>query len=54
MTLVTALIIVAVITFVLLLALAPSAPAKRNPFPHRPNRRLSRVPGQRTIRHHTR
>ncbi|MEU9096852.1 hypothetical protein [Streptomyces sp. NPDC048361] len=53
MTLFTALILVAVITFVLLLALAPSAPARRNPSPHRPNR-LSKVPVQRTVRHHSR
>ncbi|MET9361720.1 hypothetical protein ABZX93_12455 [Streptomyces sp. NPDC006632] len=53
MTLVTALILVAVITLVLLLALAPSAPARRNPSPRSPNR-LSRVPGQRTVHHHTR
>ncbi|MFE3864987.1 hypothetical protein ACFXPT_31805 [Streptomyces goshikiensis] len=60
MTLVTVLILVAVVG---LLALAPSAPARRNPFPGRRHRaprrrtampRLSGMPRQQGIHHHAR
>lgn len=58
MTLATVFILVAVPALVLLLAVAPSAPARRNPSPRpgrRPaHRRLSHVPGQRTMRRHAR
>ncbi|MFJ3582932.1 hypothetical protein ACIPPS_11995 [Streptomyces sp. NPDC090127] len=63
MTLVTVLILVAVLAFIALLVLAPSAPARRNPFPGRPRRsthrrsarsKLTKVPSQRGIQHHAR
>ncbi|MFE4258048.1 hypothetical protein [Streptomyces sp. NPDC056883] len=63
MTLITALILVAVAALVGLLALAPSAPARRNPFPGRRRRathrrtatpRPSSLPGQRGIHRHAR
>ncbi|MCX5129400.1 hypothetical protein [Streptomyces sp. NBC_00347] len=63
MTLITALILVAVAALIGLLALAPSAPARRNPFPVRRHRAAHRrkatprpnsLPGQRGIHHHTR
>ncbi|MFE2165411.1 hypothetical protein ACFXB3_10085 [Streptomyces sp. NPDC059447] len=62
MTLVTALILVVVAALIGLLALAPSAPARRNPVPGRGNRaahrrlatRLDSIPGQRGIHDHTR
>lgn len=63
MTLVTMLILVAAAALVGLLALAPSAPARRNPFPGRRRRathrrtaapRPNNLPGQRGLHHHTR
>ncbi|MDK9498589.1 hypothetical protein QEZ40_003774 [Streptomyces katrae] len=62
MTLVTALILVAVAALVGLLALAPTAPARRNPMPGRRNRiarrrtapRLDDIPRQRGIHRHAR
>ncbi|EFL12830.1 hypothetical protein [Streptomyces sp. C] len=62
MTLVTALILVAVAALIGLLALAPTAPARRNPVPGRRNRaahrrtapRLGGIPSQRGIHHHAR
>ncbi|MFD3698060.1 hypothetical protein ACFWUZ_18235 [Streptomyces sp. NPDC058646] len=63
MTLVTVLILVAVLTCIALLALAPSAPARRNPLPGRRRRaghrrpavrRLSELPRQRGTQHHAR
>ncbi|MFD9727144.1 hypothetical protein [Streptomyces sp. NPDC059072] len=62
MTLVTALILVVVAALIGLLALAPSAPVRRNPVPGRGNRatrrrtatRLDGIPGQRGIHHHAR
>ncbi|MEV6683215.1 hypothetical protein AB0N09_41135 [Streptomyces erythrochromogenes] len=62
MTLVTALILVAVAALIGLLALAPTAPARRNPVPGRRNRathrrtasRLDGLPHQRGIHHHVR
>ncbi|MFI5761781.1 hypothetical protein ACIA8F_12650 [Streptomyces sp. NPDC051563] len=62
MTLVTVLILVAVALFVALLALAPSAPTRRSPFPGRRQRtthrrttpRPGRLPHQRSLHHHAR
>ncbi|MEU3406041.1 hypothetical protein ABZ766_19180 [Streptomyces sp. NPDC006670] len=63
MALVTVLILVAVPALVALLALAPSVPARRNPFPGRhrrtpdgraPTRGLTTLPHQRNFRHHAR
>ncbi|MEU6298582.1 hypothetical protein [Streptomyces erythrochromogenes] len=62
MNLVTALILVAVAALIGLLALAPTAPARRNPVPGRRNRagrrraasRLGGLPRQRGIQHHAR
>ncbi|KOU57022.1 hypothetical protein ABZY83_26280 [Streptomyces virginiae] len=62
MTLVTALILVAAAALVGLLALAPTAPARRNPVPGRRNRatrrraasRLDDIPRPRGIHHHAR
>ncbi|MEU8437801.1 hypothetical protein AB0F18_33885 [Streptomyces sp. NPDC029216] len=63
MALVTVLILVAVLTFVALLALAPSAPARHNPFPgrrrpdtgHRAGVRSPKgLPRQRGFRHQAR
>ncbi|MER7735457.1 hypothetical protein ABTX80_31665 [Streptomyces erythrochromogenes] len=62
MNLVTALILVAVAALIGLLALAPTAPARRNPVPGRRNRagrrrassRLGGLPRQRGIHHHAR
>lgn len=54
MTLVTVLILAAVLGCIALLALAPAAPARRNPEPARPATevpRLKTVPGQRSIHH---
>lgn len=62
MTLVTMLILVAVLGLVALLALAPSIPARNNPFPGRRHRatrrggavpRLTEIPQQKGARHHT-
>ncbi|MGW6690015.1 hypothetical protein [Streptomyces sp. NPDC054961] len=63
MTLATVLILVAVLAFVVFLALAPHAPVRSNPFPGR-RRRVTRrrsatarrggIPGQRGIQHHAR
>ncbi|GAA0300070.1 hypothetical protein GCM10010302_43290 [Streptomyces polychromogenes] len=63
MALLTVLILVAVLSLIALLTLAPSAPARRNPFPGRRNRgthrragtrRLSNIPRQHRFRHHAR
>ncbi|MEW2135748.1 MULTISPECIES: hypothetical protein [unclassified Streptomyces] len=57
MNLVAVLILVAVLVVIALLVLAPSAPARRNPLSgrHRSGaRRLTRIPRQRHIRHHSR
>ncbi|MFE7184252.1 hypothetical protein [Streptomyces erythrochromogenes] len=62
MNLVTALILVAVAALIGLLALAPTAPARRNPVPGRRNRGAHRrtasrpdgIPLQRGIHHHAR
>ncbi|WLQ41120.1 hypothetical protein P8A22_14660 [Streptomyces laculatispora] len=63
MTLVTVLVLVAVLAPIALLALAPSVPARRNPFPGRrsgaTHRRpttaqLSATPGQHGSKHHAR
>ncbi|MEU3778093.1 hypothetical protein AB0F11_33825 [Streptomyces sp. NPDC032472] len=54
MTLVTVLILAVVLGCIALLALAPAAPARRNPEPARPATevpRLKTVPGQRSIHH---
>ncbi|MET9853154.1 hypothetical protein ABZY57_09440 [Streptomyces sp. NPDC006450] len=62
MTLVTVLILVAVAALVVLLALAPSVPARRNPFPGRRHRATHRrmtprpggLPRQRGLHHYSR
>ncbi|MFF3215819.1 hypothetical protein ACFYYB_35015 [Streptomyces sp. NPDC002886] len=63
MTLVTVLILVAVPALLALLAAAPSAPARRNPFPGRRSRATHRrtttarptgLPHQRSVHHHAR
>ncbi|MFJ4778094.1 hypothetical protein [Streptomyces sp. NPDC088762] len=57
MTLVTGLILVAVVALIILLVAAPSAPSRRNPFPGRGRsgtHRLNTVPRQhRAGRYHT-
>ncbi|WNI26715.1 hypothetical protein [Streptomyces sp. ITFR-16] len=63
MTFINVLVLVAVLVPIALLALAPSVPARRNPFPgRRPDRtrrrptatRPSEMPHQQTNRHHAR
>ncbi|MFD7630853.1 hypothetical protein ACFV7Q_33345 [Streptomyces sp. NPDC059851] len=54
MTLVTVLILVAVLGCIALLAVAPAAPVRRNPDPEGPATdapRLKTVPGQRSVHH---
>ncbi len=56
MNLVTVLILVAVISCIALLAMAPAVPARRHPDPDRRGPeapRLKTVPGQRSIHHRT-
>lgn len=61
MNLGTVLILGAALAIVILLAVTPGAPARRNPFPGRRRvgddrsgaSRPNRLPGQRGIRHHT-
>lgn len=58
MTFINVLVLVAVLIPIALLMLAPSVPARRNPFPgRRPGRtvmRPSEMPRQQTNRHHAR
>ncbi|WNI27784.1 hypothetical protein [Streptomyces sp. ITFR-6] len=59
MTFINVLVLVAVVVPIALLAVAPSVPARRNPFPDRTRRRPtaarpSEMPHQQTNRHHAR